>query len=110
MKDIEKKIKKICRKIEKEFGGRSVCGEISKRENVATIPVSIIKEARKNENVSSYNQPVGIIEIRNDDKIRFIPLERKVSYFRDSIRLLTLVLTVFGLRKVFRPERRWEND
>lgn len=107
--NIEKKIKKICKKLEKENGGTVLCGKVMNGVEKTTIPVLLIKPEIKDQHRSSYNQPIGIIEIHHK-KVRFIPIDGRKTALATILKTIILVVTLFGLKKFFKVGKKWHSD
>jgi hypothetical protein len=109
MPNINKKLSKLCKKIEKEYEGKVVLEKSFTGEENITIPVSIKKPIIKDTHQSLYGEPIGLIEIV-DKKVRFIPLDKHKAKIKLFFKIVIIVLTIFGLKKYFSSEKRWDSE
>lgn len=108
MSDLDHKLKKLSKKLERQFSAQVILGDKVEGELKSIIPVSISKPKTKESHDSAYNEPVGVIEI-NRQKIRFIPINPE-PHAKTLIKIFLLILTVFGLKKYFVSKKSWESE
>lgn len=107
--NIDAKIEKICKEIEKDFKAEVVKGKAYRTEEKTTIPVSIKKSVAKNQNSSPYSLPVGLIQITGS-RVEFVPIEQKSFLIKTIIKIIVIILGVVGLKSLFSSKKKWDTE
>lgn len=109
MSNIDKKIKKICKRLEKDFEAEVVCGKTDKGESTSTIPVSIRKVDPKNKDTSPYSLPIGLIQI-DGKKVRFVSIEKRQFFLKTVLKIILLIIGILGIKSLFKSKKKWDSN
>jgi hypothetical protein len=109
MSNIDKKIKKICKRLEKNFDAEVICGKVDNGQERITIPISIKKVDPKNKDASPYNLPIGLIQI-DGKNAKFISIEKTQFFLKTLFKIVLLIISILGIKSLLKSKKKWDSE
>lgn len=107
MNNIDVKIEKICKELEKDFNAQIIRGKMYKTKEKITIPISIKKNDSKNQNRSPYSLPIGLIQI-DGNSVEFISIEKNHFFIKTIIKIILIFFGILGIKRLFKSKKKWD--